>query len=487
MTVFKTDQEKAEALDNSRPMDVHKWSDHPEVNKAVNAIWEELSQDTAGSWSERIAKKHVKIVILDLYVNWLGDPDRYISYHRAKDAYKRDSRYNLINVSHKVVDVIDALAALDYIESWPGFNDREGLDGSRLPRIKATAKLISFIKDDHQLGSEHIAKYKKTECIILRDWIEQEVNGKTVERKEDIEYNDKPRTRAMRKDLMKYNELLWKTSIEIPDRDTPLIRKVIEANKSKKRRARPYTLNDPDYFVRRVFSNGSWDQGGRYHGGWWQRIPSDLRACIAIDGAKDRSAEVDYSGLHIALLYAIEGINYYSEYKGKDGSKPDPYRLDKYGQSSRMRELLKQVLLSAINAKGRLEGIQATQKEINYNPEKFGWLKKETSIKLTDLVDAFLEKHTPIKHYFYSGEGIKLQNIDSLIAEQVINHFTKINVPILCIHDSFLCNSTHSNELVQVMSIAFRDIVNQSTNVQLDIDAIVSFKSWHDVLLEYDT
>jgi hypothetical protein len=487
MTVFKNDQEKAEALDNSRPLDVHKWSDHSEVNKAVNAIWRELSNDSAGPWSERITKKHVKIVILDLYVNWLGDPDRYISYHRATGAYRRGSRYNYINVSHKIVDVIDALAALDYIESHPGFNDREGIEGSRLPRIKATDKLISFIKDDHQLSREHIAKYKNVECIILRDWVKKEINGKTVERKEDIEYDDKPRTRTMRKDLMSYNELLWRTSIEIPDKDSPLIQKIIEANRSKKRRSRPYTFNDPDYFVRRVFSNGSWDQGGRYHGGWWQRIPSDLRACIAIDGAKDRSVEVDYSGLHIALLYAIEGINYYTECKGEDDSKPDPYRLDEYEQSPRMRGLLKQVLLSAINAEDRLGGVRATQKEINFDPDTFGWFNKDKSIELTDVIEKFLEKHTPIKHYFYSGEGIKLQNVDSLIAEEVINHFTKLNVPILFIHDSFLCSSIHSNELIQVMNRSFKGIVNKFTGSQLDIEAIVSFKSWYDVLSEYDT
>jgi hypothetical protein len=27
-------------LDNSRPLDVHRWSDHPEANKFVDIIWD---------------------------------------------------------------------------------------------------------------------------------------------------------------------------------------------------------------------------------------------------------------------------------------------------------------------------------------------------------------------------------------------------------------------------------------------------------------
>ena len=84
---FQSDQAKAEALDNARPFDVHKWSDFPEVNNAITQLYNEVTLLTNTRDSERIKTKHIKIIALDLYVNWFGDPDRYVSFHRSKTAF----------------------------------------------------------------------------------------------------------------------------------------------------------------------------------------------------------------------------------------------------------------------------------------------------------------------------------------------------------------------------------------------------------------
>ncbi|NDW60120.1 hypothetical protein G0P98_27020, partial [Yangia sp. PrR004] len=57
--------------------------------------------------------------------------------------------------------------------------------------------------------------------------------------------------------------------------------------------------------VHRVFNNNDWEQGGRFYGAWWISCPSRLRSHILIDGK--RTVEVDYSGLHAAMLYAQYG------------------------------------------------------------------------------------------------------------------------------------------------------------------------------------
>ena len=36
--------------------------------------------------------------------------------------------------------------------------------------------------------------------------------------------------------------------------------------------------------VRRIFNNGSFEEGGRFYGGWWERVPSRYRPQITIDG-----------------------------------------------------------------------------------------------------------------------------------------------------------------------------------------------------------
>ena len=59
---FQSDQAKAEALDNARPFDVHKWSDFPEVNNAITQLYNEVTLLTNTRDSERIKTKHIKIM-----------------------------------------------------------------------------------------------------------------------------------------------------------------------------------------------------------------------------------------------------------------------------------------------------------------------------------------------------------------------------------------------------------------------------------------
>ena len=51
-----------------------------------------------------IQKKHVKVIILDLWATWLTDKNMYISYHRGNHNYKGKSRYNELHISFKAYD-----------------------------------------------------------------------------------------------------------------------------------------------------------------------------------------------------------------------------------------------------------------------------------------------------------------------------------------------------------------------------------------------
>jgi hypothetical protein len=75
------------AIDNprhSRPIDVHRWSDHPEVKALVEDIWEnhlpwQITGKTEGKAKtgpkpKSEGKNQLRVLILDLYVAWLDDP-----------------------------------------------------------------------------------------------------------------------------------------------------------------------------------------------------------------------------------------------------------------------------------------------------------------------------------------------------------------------------------------------------------------------------
>ena len=63
----------------SRVLDVHIWSNYPEVNEFISLIYNAYFSNQNGKKS--IAKKHIKLVLLDLYVAWLDDPDHGLEFY----------------------------------------------------------------------------------------------------------------------------------------------------------------------------------------------------------------------------------------------------------------------------------------------------------------------------------------------------------------------------------------------------------------------
>ena len=71
----------------SRPLDVHRWSEYPEVNNFVNLIYEEYFR-----WrNPNLIKKHLKVALLDLYVAWNEHLDMKIGVHMNRNACKAKS------------------------------------------------------------------------------------------------------------------------------------------------------------------------------------------------------------------------------------------------------------------------------------------------------------------------------------------------------------------------------------------------------------
>lgn len=427
-------------LNNYEPLDVHRWSDYPEVNSLVDSLYEEFKQLPDFKGYRNIQKKHIKVVVLDLYVKWRTDPTMYVGYYRMKAHYKGEGRYNKLFISFTTVKVVDTLSALGYIEHVPGFHDRDG-KRSFLSRMRATDKLIDLIINKEGVTPEMIEKAPNTECIIQKDEIKQLV-----------EYEDGVETKRMRAELYAYNNLLRSRFIDIPNfpKEGVLSRsgnKLIKINRTSK-------------FVRRIFNNSTFKHGGRYYGGWWQNLPKEWRSEIVIDNYPTQ--EIDYSGLHIVILYALEGVDYWATI-GRD-----PYQLEGFEPSERMRDLLKQVLLISINAKDKKIAIGAIGKHIADNIEEYAWIRRE-GFKIGSLIDRFREMHSPIEKRFFSSFGVELQNIDSRIAEHIINNMVKAGYPVLCIHDSFIVGSCVGNELRLWMDEAFNAILCEVAKMREDI------------------
>jgi hypothetical protein len=77
-------------------------------------------------------------------------------------------------------------------------------------------------------------------------------------------------------------------------------------------------------------------------------------------------------------------------------------------------------------------------------------------------------KHERIAKYFKTGFGLKAQFIDSQIAERVLLHFAKRNIPCLPIHDSFIMHHGYQAELDDEMRKAFKEVTKQEGAIKAE-------------------
>ena len=108
----------------SRPLDVHRISEYPEVKKVINILLSELNISGLIKNSPRAkVLKHLKVVVLDLYIAYLSDPLIYVAYPRGKDRYlKENQRLRKLHLGYgPMTTVVDGLESLGYLENHKGF------------------------------------------------------------------------------------------------------------------------------------------------------------------------------------------------------------------------------------------------------------------------------------------------------------------------------------------------------------------------------
>jgi hypothetical protein len=181
--------------------------------------------------------------------------------------------------------------------------------------------------------------------------------------------------------------------------------------------------------------------------------------------------EYDFSGMHVHLLYSLVGL--------KLGDK-EPYILPKNDEHSNMRRVYKLIMLTSVNCKSDKECIAAVidqlTDDMEQEPDKYPSVIPDLEAMLKEL----RKHHAPITRFINSSTGLPLQYIDSSIAEHVIIRMTAKSIPVLCIHDSFICKVSDASIVHQAMKTAFIEIVTMNlkdTNYVLKISAEEVFTS----------
>jgi hypothetical protein len=427
----------------SRPIDIHRTSAHPSIDRMVEIVWEAHFADwevagRPGPKPKLSFKSQLTLVLLDLYVAWLEDPKLSIGVAMSANAWDTSSRYNALGISKRIIPIIQRLAEVGLVDLAKGsYSGPWGL-GNRTTRIRASAALRELFGGT-RVARDDIVRVDTEECIVLKA-------GEPGKNAKLVDFEDTAETNRMREDLRAYNRLLLNTFIDIPGQEEAFVDRVIDTGPRTGKTTRLH-LDHHHHFVRRVFNRERWDLNGRFYGPWWQQIGSDLRQQIFINDKP--TVEVDFKGLHVAILSAERGIVVEGDvYALPEGVLPG-------APEDLQRKVVKHLVLTALNA---------TSLASAFKSFRDGWpegtmQKGLTDVQLQRVLDAFLRKHPHLTDALGTDQGIRLMNIDSQIAALVQNHFTALRIAVLSVHDSFIINYERVKELRAVMGDASEAVV----------------------------
>jgi hypothetical protein len=209
------------------------------------------------------------------------------------------------------------------------------------------------------------------------------------------------------------------------------------------------TVNPQDRYLRRIFNNGSFDQGGRLYGGFWQRMTSEERAeHIRIN--QDAVVECDYGQMSLLLLYAEAGAQ-------DQIPEGDLYDLSTYGIPQECRPGTKKTLQAIINSPTLPTRLPRGARK--YIPSR---------ISLKDILLAIQNKHSKIYPLMTSNIGMQLFSKESDILVAVLLALKEKGIVALPIHDAVLVADEDKEIAREVMRDVFRDITGITPEVTIE-------------------
>ena len=376
----------------------------------------------------------VSYQLTELWKKHFTHQDHESSMQKRSNYYSSLQIYRDPNLTYRMaIQVFEGLQKLNLINvTKEGYYDRIKLEGN-LTRYKATHELSEMLNELEGHPAITLKPNLDMNTILLRDKVE----GRRVL----VSYEDNEETNQWRSNLKEINKCFSRHMIDLRIKDvefTSLQEKLL-GDEDKE----PIDLSQK--ILVRIFINNSFEQGGRFYRGWWQNIPSEYRPYITINSKITQ--EYDYSQLNPNIIYNLHNLELGSE--------------DAYSRvlGPEHRDIVKEAFNAMLQANTDLK---SKPSKLNLDEVGMSW---------TELRQAILNAHKPIKDLFFTGKGNKLQFEDSILAEDIMLQFSKMDYPALPVHDSFIMHHAFgsSGELEEVMRRAYHNRNGRDIGVSNEI------------------
>jgi hypothetical protein len=332
-----------------------------------------------------------------------------IAISRSNRVLGRKSRYRPPALGKTLPTILDMLSApeMDFVEQHIGFGRRFG--SNQMTLAQAGSRLVTRVRE-YGISELDLGRSSGEEIIILKELNPGERAGSRY-----AEYEETADTSRMRTELELINDWLAAADIEV---DGPGMATWV--NTSQRR-------------LRRVFTRGSFETGGRLFGGFWQEMKKkDRQEYLIIE--ESSTVELDFGQMGPRLLYGLCGAV---------PPEGDAYTFPEYPAPLPFRAGFKKLF----------NALLFTEKPLARKPKETSRLLPNAPI--SDLVDVIRRHHQPIAHTFETGVGHRLQKLESDILIRVLLALREMGIVGLPIHDAIIVGEERADAVERMMMVEF--------------------------------
>lgn len=350
----------------------------------------------------------VEAVVANMLVVIVGGDSRGTAVDLSKDTLSRASRYRSPAQSKNLSPLLKLMATpeIGLIDLEPG---RQMAFTHRNQRTLIwPTRRLRRMAEEQGVRREHVVPRASEEVIILKDSkLDYWTTG------ERLEYDDTLETVRFRSNLAQINQAIASAAIEV-DHSRLLV---------------PGPIDTADRRLKRIFNRGdrSFNSGGRFFGGFWQRMPKRERLrSIWING--EPVVGLDFSQMAPRTAYGLVGA---TPPAGDMYAIPDVPS----GHRGGMKALVNAML--------------STETPLTRKPKGTKHILPDLHIET--LCGAVEAHHAPIRHLFYTGACHRLQFIESQVMEQILLNALNRQIVVLPIHDGLLAPRSDGDEVERMM------------------------------------
>ena len=353
----------------------------------------------------------ISAILCDLIHHHLSSRDGGVFITRSHQILGRKTRYRPLAYGKSLPAILDCLATIEMSFITQELGIRNPFDPHRRTIVGPGPSLLSRI-EDHGLTFEDLDRSQDQEVIVLKEtkedhWDEGELK----------EYIDTPEVAHYRKQMHDINGWLIEANLNF-DEAVELNGKVVDVNERR---------------LRRVFTRGRFDSGGRLFGGFWQNLTKKER-WEGVDIQNEQAVELDYGQLSPRLLYGLCGAQLPSG---------DLYVLPGLEtHRSGIKKLMNAMMFATKRLSRMPKGIRLELSEHH---------------RVGHVMAAIEEAHAPIKGRFFTGIGHAIQFLESQLLVALLLTLRDKGIVALPIHDAVMIPASKKETVKGIMLSLFHE------------------------------